>query len=255
MVEKLRNLPNYAAYSTAFDSILDTTDRDFCMLKPRELNITDPFMRQNYGAATVDRNLTGRLGIIVAGLFYGGLHMIAWGSTAFTSQLEDIAWKISCFVVAFCGPFFAVAGVSRLDMEIGEEQDVPGLHMLLGVSCVLGPTIPLFYLFCRVYLVFEVFWKLAYLDPEVYRTPNVSACSLIELRGQSMRGMIANRITVGCLFPSYFLILVMATPWIYIAVILKRLMGVVGMTRKATINRCPYVNDVLLHHDETPICA
>lgn len=89
------------------------------------------------------------------------------------------------------------------------------MHVDKGVAYVMTPvymSISLFYPICRVYLVFEVFRNMAYLDPEVYRTPNVSAGSLTELRGQPMRGMIANRITVGCLCPSYFLVLVRTTP-------------------------------------------
>ena len=115
VVEKLRNLPNSKAYSTAFYSSLDKTDPNLCMLKPRELNFADILMRQNYGVGSVGHNLTGKLGIIVARFLYGGLHMIAWGSTAFTSQREDIAWKISCCVVADGGALFALGGVSSPD--------------------------------------------------------------------------------------------------------------------------------------------
>ncbi|KAL9626448.1 MAG: hypothetical protein Q9204_007298, partial [Flavoplaca sp. TL-2023a] len=124
VVEKLRNLPNFAAYSTAFASILDTTDPNLCMLKPRELNFEVFLVRQNYGFGSVGHNLTGKLGIIVAGFLYGGLHMIAWGSTAFTSQREDIAWKISCCVVAGGGAFFAVGGVFSPDDETTGEQAI-----------------------------------------------------------------------------------------------------------------------------------
>ncbi|KAI4271095.1 MAG: hypothetical protein LQ337_006254 [Flavoplaca oasis] len=124
VVEKLQNRPDSAAYSTAFASILGTTDRNLCMLKPRELNFADFPMRQNYGVGSVDHDLTGKLGIIVTGLLYGGLHMIAWGSTAFTSQREDMAWKISCFVVAGGGALAILGGVFRPDGETRTEQAI-----------------------------------------------------------------------------------------------------------------------------------
>lgn len=176
VMEKLRKLPNYAAYETAFSHLLDTTDPDLCMLKPRELNFTDSLMRQNYGVAPVGRNLIGTSGIIVSGFLYGGLHMIAWGSTAFTSQLEDTAWKISCFVVAG-GGLFAFAGIFGLDVATKRKQAglrTDMIKILVYVSAPIYMSFTLLYLVCRVYLVFEVFRNLAYLDPEVYKTPDVS---------------------------------------------------------------------------------
>ncbi|KAL8818572.1 MAG: hypothetical protein Q9223_002815 [Gallowayella weberi] len=128
VVEKLRTLANFASYDTAFSHILETTDPDLRMLKPRELNFTHSLMRQNYGVAPVGRNVSGTAGIIVSGFLYGGLHMLAWGSTAFTSHLEDIAWKMSCFAVAG-GGLFAFAGIFGLDVATKRQQ----AHRRLGV--------------------------------------------------------------------------------------------------------------------------
>lgn len=176
VVEKLRSLPNFSAFEAAFSRILDTTDPDLCMLKPRELNFTDSLMRQDYGVASVGRNLTGTSGIIVSGFLYGGLHMIAWGSTAFTSRLEDIAWKVSCFVVAG-GGLFASVGIFGLDIATKREEADRRMDVVKGMMYVMAPLYMFFtllYLVCRVYLVFEVFRNLAYLDPRVYQTPDVS---------------------------------------------------------------------------------
>ncbi|KAL8809371.1 MAG: hypothetical protein Q9200_003475 [Gallowayella weberi] len=130
VVEKLRTLANFASYDTAFSHILETTDPDLRMLKPRELNFTHSLMRQNYGVAPVGRNVSGTAGIIVSGFLYGGLHMLAWGSTAFTSHLEDIAWKMSCFAVAG-GGLFAFAGIFGLDVATKRQQ----AHRRLAQKC------------------------------------------------------------------------------------------------------------------------
>lgn len=110
VVEKLRSSANYTAYNQAFSRILNTADPDLCVLKTRELNFTDSLMRQNLDISPVGRNLIGASGIILSGFLYGGLHMLAWGSTAFTSPLEDLLWKISCFFVAG-GGLFTFAGI------------------------------------------------------------------------------------------------------------------------------------------------
>ena len=178
IVEKLRTLPNWAAYDTAFSRILNTVDPDLCMLKPRELNFTDSLMRQYIDISPVGRNLTGASGIILSGLLYGGLHTIAWGSTAFSSPVEDLVWKLSCSVVA-CGGFFTFAGIFCLDMATRRRQANRGMNIMKGLLYISAPIYLAFfllYLISRVYLLFEVFRSLAFLDPQVYLTPDVSFC-------------------------------------------------------------------------------
>ena len=180
VVEKLRTLANCAAYDTAFSRVLDTADPDLCMLKPRELNFTDSLMRQQSDVSPVGRNLAGASGIILSGFLYGGLHMIAWGSNAFNSPIEDLAWKISCFVVAG-GGLFTFAGIFGLDMATKRKQanrQMDIMKVLVYVSAPIYLAFFLLYLVSRVYLLFEVFRNLAFLDPQVYLTPNVSICSL-----------------------------------------------------------------------------
>ena len=181
VVERLRAQPDYTAYDAAFSRILKATDPDLCMLKPRELNFTDSLMRQNSDVSSVGRNIIGASGIILSGLLYGGLHMIAWGSTAFKSPFEDLAWKVSCFIVAG-GGFFAFAGIFGLDMatkRIDANQPIDVFKYLVYISGPFYGAFTALYLVCRVYLVFEVFRNLAYLDPQVYQTPDVSRNSLL----------------------------------------------------------------------------
>ncbi|KAL8783339.1 MAG: hypothetical protein Q9195_009419 [Heterodermia aff. obscurata] len=176
VVEKLKSSSSCVAYEQAFSRILNTTDPDLRMLKPRELNFTDSLMRQTADVSPVGRNLTGATGIVISGLLYGGLHLIAWGSTAFTSHLEDLAWKISCFVVAG-GGLFAFAGIFGLDIATKRKQAHLSIDFMKGLVYVSAPLYMgfiLLYLICRIYLVFEVIRNLAFLDPQVYKSPEVS---------------------------------------------------------------------------------
>lgn len=47
---------------------------------------------------------------------------------------------------------------------------------LVYVSAPIYCAFFLLYLVSRVYLVFEMFRNLAFLDPQVYQTPDISAC-------------------------------------------------------------------------------
>ena len=182
LLERLKSLERlsaslcYAAYEKAFSRLLDASDPDLCMLKPRELNFTDSLMRQTSEVSTVGHNLVGATGILLSGFMYGGLHLLAWGSDAFKSPLEDLAWKISCFVIAG-GGLFTFAGVFGMDIAKKRAQQHRGLDVMKGLLYLATPIYLLFgllYLVCRGFLLFEVFRNLAYLDPQVYETPNVS---------------------------------------------------------------------------------
>ncbi|KAI4198747.1 MAG: hypothetical protein LQ350_005070 [Teloschistes chrysophthalmus] len=180
VVETLRSLPNYPAYEKAFSRILEATDPDLRMLKPRELNFTDSLMRQSTDVNPVGRNLTGATGIVISGVLYGGLHTIAWGSNAFTSPIEDLAWKISCFIVAG-GGLLAFAGIFGLDIATKRIQANRPIGFMKGLLYAVAPiymSFTLLYLVCRVYLVFEVFRNLGYLDPAVYKTPESKETSI-----------------------------------------------------------------------------
>lgn len=70
--------------------------------------------------------------------------MIAWGSTTFTSSLEDQAWRFSWFDVA-CGGLFTIAGISGLDMATKRKQADRRMDIIKGL--VYGYTLPfLFYI-------------------------------------------------------------------------------------------------------------
>ncbi|KAI4220004.1 MAG: hypothetical protein L6R36_007931 [Xanthoria steineri] len=103
--------------------------------------------------------------------------MVAWGSTTFTSRLEDIAWKVSCFVIAG-GGLFASVRIFGLDIATKRKEAPRRMWLAKGMVYVMAPlymSFTLLYLVCRVYLVYEVFRNLAYLDPKVYQTPDWAA--------------------------------------------------------------------------------
>lgn len=128
-------------------------------------------MRQNTEVSSVGRNLMSATGILLSGFLYGGIHSLAWGSSAFNSPLEDLAWKISCFVLAG-GGLFTFAGIFGLDVAARRAKARRGLDFMKGLLYAASPVYLLFavlYLVCQGYLLFEVFRNLAYLDPKSTR--------------------------------------------------------------------------------------
>ena len=175
VVERLQTSDSRAAYETAFSHILDTTDKDHCMLKQRELNFTDSLMRQTPHVSPVGKNLAATSGIVFSGVLYGGLHMLAWGSTSFNTYFEQIAWRISCCAVA-SGGIFTLLGIWGLEIASKMQRPKRRLDILKAVIYICAPIYLAFfllYLVSRVFLLVEVFRSLAFLDQRVYLTPEV----------------------------------------------------------------------------------
>ena len=176
VMEKLQTSSRWKAYEKALHPVLNINDKDHCMLKPRELNFTDSLMRHSFDdISPVSRNLVATFGIILSGFLYGGLHMTAWGSTTFHTPLEQTLWIISCCTVAL-GGLSTFLGIWVLDKVSNLHLAVYGVEVatiLLWVSAPMGIVISLLYFASRVFLLVEVFRNLAFLDPQVYQTPDV----------------------------------------------------------------------------------
>lgn len=146
------------------------------MLKPRELNFTDSLMRNSYDdISPANRNLVATFAIVLSGFLYGGLHLTAWGSTTFHTPLEQTLWIIACCTVAL-GGLAILAGIWLLEKIAKLHLRVRGYEVAAiatWVSAPLATITALLYLASRVYLLVEVFWNLAFMDPRVYQTPNV----------------------------------------------------------------------------------
>ena len=90
VMERLRASSKWKNYENALRPVLDIDHKDLRMLKPRELNFSDSLLRYSFeDVSPVSRNLVATFGIILSGLLYGGLHMIAWGSATFHTPLEQ----------------------------------------------------------------------------------------------------------------------------------------------------------------------
>ena len=181
VMDSLRFSSRWTAYEKAFRSVLDIDDKDLCMLKPCELNFTDSLMRHSFDEVSpVSRNLVATFGIIPSGLLYGGLHMLAWGSTTFHTSAEQTLWIISCCTVAL-GGLCTFIGIWVLDKISDMNLKLYGVEIAKIVgwsSAPIGIAISLLYFASRVYLLVEVFRNLAFLDPAIYQTPDVRQSSL-----------------------------------------------------------------------------
>ena len=173
-MERLRASPNWRTYVDALQPVLDIDHKDLRMLKPRELNFTDSLLRYSFeDVSPVSRNLLATFGIILSGLLYGGLHMIAWGSATFTTPLEQNLWIVACCTVAL-GGLATFLGIWVLDQVSNLNLTIRGVELakiLLWVSGPTGVLISALYFASRIYLLVEVFRNLAFLDSKVYQTP------------------------------------------------------------------------------------
>ena len=181
LMERLQTSHRWRAYEKAFHPVLNIDDKDHCTLKPRELNFTDSLMRHAFeDVSPVSRNLVATFGTILSGLLYGGLHMTAWGSSTFHTPVEQKLWVILCCTVAL-GGLSTFLGIWILDMLSNLQlvlYGYGGATILLLASVPIGIIISLLYFASRIYLLVEVFRNLAFLDPQVYQTPNVRCQSL-----------------------------------------------------------------------------
>ena len=176
VMDRLRASPKWNVYENALRPVLDIDHKDLRMLKPRELNFTDSLLRYSFeDISPVSRNLVATFGIILSGLLYGGLHMIAWGSAAFHTPLEQTLWTIACCTVAL-GGLSTFIGIWILDQVSNLNLRILGIELTKILLWVSGPTgvfISALYFASRIYLVVEVFRNLAFLDSRVYQTPDV----------------------------------------------------------------------------------
>lgn len=128
-------------------------------------------------------------GFAVAGVVYGGLHMLAWNAP-FSSRLEQILWRVAASSVTIAplllSPFaliFSRRRLGRADPELtkktqGEVVQLNGglalfwfrratMVILMPVLAV-GPFLWISYVLGRVYLVVECFKNVAHLPEAVF---------------------------------------------------------------------------------------
>lgn len=139
-------------------------------------------------------------GFAIAGLMYGGLHLLAWHAP-FASRAEEVLWRFSGIVVASMGlvimsvvllyelnfPHVNLCKVTirrrnlwskNVDVKVPDlvsfarpipfSRLVPSLWVLVLASLLLA------YVLARTYLVVECFLQLARLPPSAYELPQWS---------------------------------------------------------------------------------
>lgn len=112
--------------------------------------------------------------LTVTSLFYGAIHMLAWGSTAIkTTGISQILWKLSCLQLMVLGPF-ALAVWAGLKMCGSDAHLRLNQTLSIGFS-VLGIAVFLAYILSRVYLLVEIIQVVPYMDPRVYELPNFAS--------------------------------------------------------------------------------
>lgn len=127
--------------------------------------------RRNFRFSHPLRDATSLMGIIIAGLSYGGLHIIAWAAP-FASSAEMYLWRISSLAIAVSG--FVVLGTKLLadacdyvPENLTDLMDVVSTVWIVVVAMPFG----LLYVLARGYLVVECFVNIAHLPDSVYQVP------------------------------------------------------------------------------------
>jgi hypothetical protein len=105
--------------------------------------------------------------IIISGLLYGGLHLLAWNAP-FRSRAEEWLWRSSGISIMASG-LYIIPLASRISFKNSKSY-----NFVWNLSCVLTYFLNLVYMVARVYLVVECFINLAYLHDSVYEMPSWS---------------------------------------------------------------------------------
>lgn len=105
------------------------------------------------------------------GLFYGGLHLIAWNAP-FPNHIQRLLWRMSGIYLATSVPVLIII------MELIEKSQLDALlswvKVMLFAFLLLTLSAMFMYLFCRVYLVVECFLSLSHLPDSVFDVPQWS---------------------------------------------------------------------------------
>jgi len=127
--------------------------------------------RRNFRFSDPLGDSTSLMGIIIAGLSYGGLHIVAWAAP-FASSAEMYLWRISSLAIAVSG--FVVLGMKLLseacDCHSKKLSDIMGIVLIVWTVVVAMP-FGLLYVLARGYLVVECFINIAHLPDSVYQVP------------------------------------------------------------------------------------
>lgn len=125
------------------------------------------------------------LGLIVSGLLYGGLNLLAW-EMPFASRAECILWRFSGMLIISIGLGFAglkclskAYSVYESAMNYNEIADLIRISLpfllFIPFAILFSIILCLGYLLARTFLVVECFLQLSRLPASAYETPEWSA--------------------------------------------------------------------------------
>ena len=142
-------------------------------------------LRGDIEVLTLGRYKRMLLGLTLAGVWYGGLHVLAW-QAPFSTQAQEKLWRICSVVLASSGflatIFFYLmhllsvyiddmmdpaSSIFRAFDQLGRWPTILCMGLILLSYCLL-------YVFARVYLVVECFINLAHLPEGVYEVSSWS---------------------------------------------------------------------------------
>ena len=116
--------------------------------------------------------ISSSLGLILVGLIYGGLHIMAW-QAPFHSSIQKTLWRVSSSFLAGSG--FFMVGLLWLFNYCEEDFYLKSASkVLLSIFGILFFPTSSHYVFSRVYLLVDSFLQLALLPDAVYQIPNWS---------------------------------------------------------------------------------
>jgi len=114
------------------------------------------------------------IGFVLAGLFYGSIHLIVW-NRPFRSGIDELLWKISSLtilfsgtplVVGYCHDVLLKSFVERLPRQVQSAMVVSFQYFMLAFL--------LFYTLCRMFVIVECFLDVFHLPDSAFEVPRWS---------------------------------------------------------------------------------
>jgi hypothetical protein len=123
--------------------------------------------RSTNDPATFDVLSQLSISTLLASLFYGGIHLVAW-NRAFRTTAEAVLWKLSGLGIIAYG--VVLASFLHFDHRIRPHiEDI----WMLSLFFVITPGF-VFYVFCRIYIIIESFLDLFHLPDSAFQVPRWS---------------------------------------------------------------------------------
>ena len=121
-----------------------------------------------------DTDGLGAIGFLLAGLFYGAVHLLVW-NRPFRNETEKLLWRISNLTILLSGtPLVVLVCYCSLPGEILERlpKQVQSAVDTMGISFFWA--FSLFYISCRLFIIVECFLDVFHLPDSAFEVPQWS---------------------------------------------------------------------------------